>query len=69
MRCTQCAAVSYSAAARTLVKQGYRCPVCGGEVALAPEGPPVAVAAEHAEGEAAGEKEPPGKGGRRFDRE
>jgi hypothetical protein len=29
-----------------LVEQGYRCPVCGGEVALAPREPAVAVAAE-----------------------
>jgi hypothetical protein len=34
MRCTQCAAVSYSAAARTLVSRGERCAQCGGEVVL-----------------------------------
>jgi hypothetical protein len=39
MRCTQCAAVSYSAAARTLVERGDRCPQCGGELALAPAAP------------------------------
>jgi hypothetical protein len=61
MRCTQCAAVSYSAAARTLVEQGHRCPVCGGEVALAPQEPPVAVAAEGARSR---DDEP---AGRRFD--
>jgi hypothetical protein len=62
MRCTQCAAVSFSAAARTLVEQGQRCPVCGGEVALAPIESPVGVAAEtdeSADGEA---------GARRFER-
>lgn len=63
MRCTQCAAVSYSAAARTLVDQGHRCPVCGGEVALAPQESPVAVAAE---GEGAARQDEPT--GRRFDR-
>ena len=36
MRCTQCAAVSFSAAARPLIERGYRCPQCGGELALAP---------------------------------
>lgn len=47
MRCTQCAAVSFSAAARPLIERGYRCPQCGGEVALAPEPePPVGVTAE-----------------------
>ena len=46
LRCTQCAAESYSAAARTLVEQGYRCPVCGGEVVLVPQEPPVGVAVE-----------------------
>jgi DNA-directed RNA polymerase subunit RPC12/RpoP len=47
MKCTQCAALSYSAAARTLVERGYRCPQCGGEVALAQETrPPVGVTAE-----------------------
>ena len=37
MRCTQCAAVSFSAAARPLVERGYRCPQCGGELVLAPQ--------------------------------
>ena len=51
MTCTQCAAESFSAAARPLVERGYRCPQCGGELALAPqarapEAEPVAVAAE-----------------------
>ena len=43
MRCTQCAAVSYSAAARTLVSRGERCSQCGGEVVLDPHEPAVAV--------------------------
>jgi uncharacterized protein with PIN domain len=34
MRCTQCAAASFSAAARTLVERGDRCPQCGGELVL-----------------------------------
>lgn len=48
MRCTQCATESFSAAARTLVERGYRCPQCGGEFALAvPEArAPVGVLAE-----------------------
>jgi hypothetical protein len=46
MRCTQCAAVSYSAAARLLVERGERCPLCGGAMALVPDDAPVAVAAE-----------------------
>jgi hypothetical protein len=29
--------VSFSAAARPLVERGYRCPQCGGELALAPQ--------------------------------
>jgi hypothetical protein len=50
MRCIQCAAVSYSAAARPLVERGYRCPQCGGEldlpVAVAATAQPVGVVAE-----------------------
>jgi hypothetical protein len=39
--------VSFSAAARTLVERGERCPQCGGELVLAPEPPPpVGVTAE-----------------------
>ena len=45
MRCTQCAASSFSAAARTLVERGSRCPQCGGELVLAPERQPVGVGA------------------------
>jgi hypothetical protein len=44
MRCMQCAAVSFSAAARTMVEQGYRCGGCGGELVLVPVELPVAVA-------------------------
>ena len=62
MRCTQCAAVSFSAAARTLVEQGYRCPQCGGELMLVPVEPPVGVAASGEAGERA-------DGERRFERE
>jgi hypothetical protein len=63
MRCTQCAAVSYSAAARTMVERGDRCTQCGGELALAPEEPPVGVAADpRAPAEASVER------GRRFER-
>jgi hypothetical protein len=61
MRCTQCAAVSFSAAARTLIEQGERCPQCGGEMALAPEEPPVGVAVEREQGDS-------GDDSRRFDR-
>jgi DNA-directed RNA polymerase subunit RPC12/RpoP len=57
MRCTQCSAVSYSAAARTLVERGQRCAQCGGELLLAPEPKqPVGVTAE-ARGEAAARAE------------
>jgi hypothetical protein len=34
MLCTQCAAVSYSAAATKLIEQGERCPRCGGPLVL-----------------------------------
>jgi hypothetical protein len=44
MRCSQCAAATFSAAAKTLVERGDRCPQCGGELALAPaERQPVGV--------------------------
>lgn len=71
MRCTQCAAVSFSAAARPLVERGYRCPQCGGELVLAPEGAPVGVAAklkgEESQGEA--EQRESRERERRFERE
>ena len=62
MRCAQCAAISYSAAARTLVLQGERCPQCGGELALTVQ-PPVGVAAER---QRAGLRAGPDAVGRRF---
>jgi hypothetical protein len=34
MLCAECAAVSYSAAAKTLVESGERCPRCGGPLML-----------------------------------
>ena len=46
MRCTQCAAVSYSAAARLLVERGERCSLCGGALRLVPDDAPVAVTAD-----------------------
>ena len=60
MTCTECAAESYSAAAKTLVEQGGRCPVCGGELKVEPR-EPVPVTAE-----ARGPEQPPE---RRFERE
>jgi hypothetical protein len=39
MTCTECAAESFSAAAKTLIETGDRCPVCGGELALQPREP------------------------------
>ncbi|MBV9214399.1 MAG: hypothetical protein JOZ25_12230 [Actinobacteria bacterium] len=36
MTCTECAAESFSAAAKTLVEQGDRCPACGGELVVEP---------------------------------
>jgi hypothetical protein len=37
MLCTQCAAVSYSAAAKILVERGERCPKCGAQLTVAPD--------------------------------
>jgi hypothetical protein len=34
MLCAECAAVSYSAAAKTLVESGERCPRCGGPLMM-----------------------------------
>ncbi len=50
MTCTECAAESFSAAAKTLVESGARCPVCGGELALEPR-EPVTVPANGSPGE------------------
>ena len=63
MRCTQCAAVSFSAAARTLVERGDRCSQCGGELVLGGDSPPVGVVADGERGSQ------PGREGRRFDRD
>ncbi len=67
MRCTECAATFYSAAARTLVARGERCAECGGELLLVPLEPPVAVtgAGEDRPGLGAGAE----RAGRRFTRE
>jgi ribosomal protein S27AE len=35
MLCAQCAAPSYSAAAKAMVDRGERCPRCGGALTLA----------------------------------
>lgn len=59
MLCTQCAAASYSAAAKTLVERGQPCPVCGGALALGPPDP-VGV------GPHGDEREPAVPAGRRF---
>jgi hypothetical protein len=56
--------VSFSAAAKTLVERGERCPQCGGELALAPERQPVGVLAQRPS-----ESSEPSEGGRRFERE
>ena len=45
MLCAQCAAPSYSAAARTMIARGERCPRCGGPLTLV-EPEPVGAAAE-----------------------
>jgi uncharacterized protein with PIN domain len=37
MLCEGCSAVTYSAAARTLIEQGDRCPRCGGRLAIPDE--------------------------------
>jgi len=39
MTCTECAAESFSAAAKTLIEHGDRCPVCGGQLVLEPREP------------------------------
>lgn len=65
MKCTQCAAVSFSAAARTLVERDYRCPQCGGELMLVAERPRVTVPADGGDGPP---DEPEPGTGRRFDR-
>jgi DNA-directed RNA polymerase subunit RPC12/RpoP len=39
MVCQDCHSVFYSAAARTLVEHGERCPTCGGRLLLEPEPP------------------------------
>jgi hypothetical protein len=57
MRCTQCAAVSFSAAARTLDERGDRCPQCGGELVLAPESKQAVGVVAETEGEAAAREE------------
>ena len=56
--------MSFSAAAKTLVERGERCPQCGGELALAPERQPVGVVAQRD----SEDSDPPEDGGR-FDRE
>jgi hypothetical protein len=67
MRCTQCAAASYSAAARTLVSRGERCPQCGGELVLDLEQPsPVVTGGRERSGAPSGVSEPPE---RRFERD
>jgi hypothetical protein len=48
MLCTQCAAVSFSAAAGVLVAHGERCSRCGAPLALDP-GAPVSATARAAE--------------------
>jgi hypothetical protein len=48
-----------------MVAEGHRCPACGGEIALVPSEPPVAVGS--AREEPAGGDE--ASGGRRFERD
>ena len=48
MVCAECAAVSYSAAAKKLVERGERCAHCGGELRLDPVEAPVSVTSEAA---------------------
>jgi DNA-directed RNA polymerase subunit RPC12/RpoP len=64
MRCSQCAATSFSAAAKTLVERGDRCQHCGGELTLAERRQPVAVAvAQRVDGDDTSDRE------RRFGRD
>ena len=69
MRCTQCSAVSFSAAARTLVERGDRCPQCGGELVLAAPEPKQAVAVSVSETPAEAEARESRERARRFDRD
>jgi hypothetical protein len=46
MLCEQCSAVTYSAAARTLIERGQRCPRCGGQLGVADDERPTTLAAE-----------------------
>ena len=48
MLCAECAAPSYSAAARAMVERGERCPRCGGALTLV-EPEPVGAGAERDE--------------------
>ncbi|HEX8068290.1 MAG TPA: hypothetical protein VF520_17385 [Thermoleophilaceae bacterium] len=64
MRCAQCAAISYSAAARLLVERGDRCPQCGGELELTGDITPVGVS-----GHRMRRREPADAAGGRFERE
>ena len=68
MLCTQCAAVSYSAAARTLVERGARCATCGAPLVHEPaepaESPEPAVAMVRQRGSA----DEPAQSARRFER-
>jgi hypothetical protein len=50
MLCAECAAVTYSAAAKKMVDRGERCARCGGELRLEP---PLAVGAAPAGDDAA----------------
>ena len=63
MRCTQCAAESFSAAARLMVENGQRCSQCGGELAFVPVEPPVPVGVDGESGT------PDESSGGRFERE
>ncbi|MEA2405015.1 MAG: hypothetical protein QOE08_1662 [Thermoleophilaceae bacterium] len=69
MACQDCHSVFYSAAARTLVENGERCPTCGGRLRLEPEpegGDRVGVATERGS-EPGGAHKPPDHS-RRFSR-
>jgi DNA-directed RNA polymerase subunit RPC12/RpoP len=70
MVCEDCRSVFYSAAARTLVEHGERCPSCGGRLLLEPEegrGDRVGVTGERGS-RRPGERKPPPDHSRRFTR-
>ncbi len=71
MVCEDCRSVFYSAAARTMVENGERCPTCGGRLRLEPEegsSDRVGVTGDR-KSRRPGERKPPPDHSRRFQRD